>query len=631
MFKLFKNFKEQKKKTYKFSNLLAVILFGVAITVSFSTSLVILYLESGHLREELKETGIIIAKNLAFSSKEFLLNNDQWNLYKLCRSIIDEETTEIVRNKHHVNGIEYAMILNMDGILFAHSNPLNNQVGYPVSNSDIFSWNALKSDGLLIQESISGGYRLFNISLPIRVGTEKIGVVRIGISERELVVFLKAIRNEILLITLVIALLFGALSQLFSRWITSPLSELNRFAKSFPNTLVPEIDSKITEINSLGSVLSQLSIRIEDMLKDIYKNTRDIQEEKDKLESILNGIGAGLVVINRKLNVVWYNKVFSDWFDIINYDQKHCFNCLNKKSICKDCPTIKTFSTGTVQSAGQTRMTKQGEKYFKVITVPWKNERNEITQIFELSMDISDKAELEKKLKSSEQAALIGDLSAAMAHEIRNPLSSLVSSINLLYKKVGYGLSSDDQKSLIDVINKESHRLSVMLDDFLKYGRKKEMKVELCNVSLILDEIVNIARYRQDIRNRVIFSKNTNNSLPLIYADKEMLQQAFWNLIINSMDAIKGSGTINLTIQEKREFLEVLIRDTGCGIPSHIKHHIFEPFHSTKQNGTGLGLAIAKKMIAMHSGTINVIESSEKGTTFLIGLPVCKKTIIYHG
>lgn len=361
-------------------------------------------------------------------------------------------------------------------------------------------------------------------------------------------------------------------------------------------------------------------------LKDIQNISMSLQNfrrEDEKLKSILNSIGAGLVALNKDLEIIWNNNIFSEWFKVENHS--HCFESMDNNGYCEICPTKKAFATGIVHTANQVRTTKKGEKHFKVISVPWKNERNEVTQVFELLLDISDRALLENKLRSIESEAVIGKLAASMAHEIRNPLSSIVSSINLLHKNMDNGLSSDDRRKLIDVVNEESHRLSTLLEDFLKYGRKKKTKIELCDISEVLDEIIDIARYRKDVQNRVSFSKKIKGPIPMIYVDKEMLKQVFWNLIINSMDAIQKSGSININIEGKGDFVEVLLSDTGVGIPGHIMKNIFEPFHTTKKGGTGLGLAIAKKMIGIHSGTIELLESSEAGTTFLTRLPVSSK------
>lgn len=633
MLKFTENYNKQKTRSYKFSSLLAVITFGVAIIVSFSVSLVVLYLEHGHLREELKETGIVIAKNLTFSSQEFLLNNDRWNLYKLCRSITEEGTTTIARKKHRVSGIEYAMILNKDGILSAHSDPLNNHVGNPVSTNDILSRNALKSNGLLIQESLSEGHKLFNISFPIPAGPETIGFAMIGISEKGLVILFQSIRNNILLVSLAIALLFGMLAFLLSYWLTSPFTKLSSLANSYnlaspSKNFAQKIKSHIVEIDSLSKIWSGMSNKIQETVKELHDKSQNIMEGKKTLEKMLNGIGAGLVILDKDLKIIWHNEVFDMWF--AHKERNRCFERIEIEHICKECPTMKAFSTGKVHFANQARITTEGEKHFKVISVPWKNEQEDITQVFELLLDISDKALLEKKLRNIESDAVIGKLAASMAHEIRNPLSSLVSSINLLHKDADMGLSRIDKKKLIDVINKESNRLSTILEDFLKYGRKRKMKLELCDVNQMLDEIIDIAKYRKDVQNRVYFSKSTNGTLAMIHADKEMLKQAFWNLIVNSMDAIKAEGSINVTISEKNGFLKVLIRDSGRGIPAKLRDHIFEPFQTAKKDGTGLGLTIASKMIAMHLGTIDVTESSKKGTTFLIKLPVSREVTAYH-
>jgi len=632
IFKFMGTSKGSEKRSYKFSSQLTLISFVATFFVSFSIAMVMLNLESGHLKEELKKTGTIIAKNLALSSKEFILNNDRWNLYMLCKSIVGENSAALTSNQQNENALEYAVVLNNEGIIVAHSKPFDNRVGYPILDNDILSLNALKSNSLLIQESNSGGFQLFDISHPVHAGERKIGIVRIGISQKGLEELFQTIKKEFLMITFIAALLFGIFSQLIAKWITSPLTKLSNFASTFnPNiplsNRLPKINSHIMEINTLSKVWIQLSYRIQNSLKELTEKTQKIKEEKAKLERILNGIGAGLIVIDQNLKVVWCNRVFKEWFPMDNYDKNHCYHCINQESICEDCPTVYTFQTGHIHSIEQ-KGPQNGQNFYKVITVPWRDEGRKIFQVFELWLDITDRATMEKKLKSSEHEALMGRMASGMAHEIRNPLSSLVSSIGTMHK-AGSGLSVGDKNSLIDVINKESQRLSTILEDFLRYGRNnKEMKMELCDLGQILDEIVDIAKHRKDIEGRVVFTKKYEKGLSsLINGDREMLQQVFWNLILNSMDAIKKDGTISIIIQRKGNFVDIQIKDTGTGIPPNIKKYMFEPFQTTKKNGTGLGLAIAKKTITMHVGTINLLESSNTGTTFLVRLPIsCMET-----
>jgi signal transduction histidine kinase len=626
----------KKKRLFKLRNQLGIISFGAAVLVSLSLSLVILRLQSSHLREELKHMGITIAKNLAMSSREFLLNNDSWNLYTLCRSIVEEDTTTVEAEGRHVNAVEYAMVADKNGVLAAHSNPLTNRVGYPFPSGDSLSSASLLSDGLLVQKTFFEGHPLYDISLPVRImGRQKIGTVRIGISEKLLEELFASARRELLLASLAIALACGALFQWLARWITSSIETLGRFSEDISPHLpsaapIPDINSRILEINALNDTLARMSQKIHNALQDIRMKKQYIQGEKEKLESILNGIGAGMVVLDKNLDMVWSNKVFAAWFDAPQSDGKHCYHCLKQKFPCVDCPATKTFATGEVCTLTQRRATREGEKYFRVITVPWRDERNEVGQIFELSLDISEKTELERRLKNSERVALIGELAATMAHEIRNPLSSLVSSIDLLHKG-GQRLSQEDQNSLMEVVTKESQRLSRILEDFLKYGRKAKMKMEWCDPGQILDEIITMANHGQDASGHLEFIREKDGRIPLIKADEEMLKQAFWNLIVNSMEAIRGGGKIHIKFKNNGNHLQILLSDTGCGVPVQIIDHIFEPFHTAKEGGTGLGLAIASKMIAMHSGHLELVETSGKGTTFSISLPLPPKTGFANG
>jgi len=239
----------------------------------------------------------------------------------------------------------------------------------------------------------------------------------------------------------------------------------------------------------------------------------------------------------------------------------------------------------------------------------------------------SAKRELEKchfqQMERVDRLASVGEMAAGIAHEIKNPLTGIASAISIIKDDFA---DNDPRREIIQEVLEQIKRLDKTANDLLFFGKPSQPEPTCVSVNEILEKTLLFAlqhRSSRHIEKRVILQER----LPLVYVDPKQIQQVFLNLILNAVQAMQDGGVLTISSssvnRHGQEWVEVVIADTGPGIPPQILEKIFTPFFTTKAQGTGLGLAICHKLISQHQGTIEVASEDGKGTRFTLGLPVC--------
>ena len=244
--------------------------------------------------------------------------------------------------------------------------------------------------------------------------------------------------------------------------------------------------------------------------------------------------------------------------------------------------------------------------------------------------------ETQKQLFQSEKLAALGKLSAGIAHEIRNPLTSIKILIHSLVDEMATETSRE--KDLV-VIEGEIQRVNKIIKQFLDFARPREPALEPIDIREVLEHTATLLGYEMEAQ-EILLRKDFPPELPRVLADKEQMMQVFLNLMLNAIQAMPQGGQLHLagrvfperlqTVKEKRlapgegrgNFVEIAIADTGSGIPEEIKGKLFEPFFSTKEEGIGLGLSIAQRIVEQHGGRIRAENMPGKGAVFSVNLPV---------
>jgi two-component system sensor histidine kinase HydH len=224
----------------------------------------------------------------------------------------------------------------------------------------------------------------------------------------------------------------------------------------------------------------------------------------------------------------------------------------------------------------------------------------------------------EEQLRRADRLSALGELSAGMAHEIRNPLGSIKGAVEIL--KDDY--SPDESKyEFIQILLKETDRLNHIVQEFLSFARPKPPEFQQTDVNEAVESVL-ILTAQEARKSKVTVVKKLDPSVGKRSIDAGLLRQALLNLILNAIQAMPQGGTLTVETVLRETVVEMKIADTGIGISEENRKKLFSPFFTTKKNGTGLGLAITYRIIENHKGDISIISEPGQGTTFTVRIPV---------
>jgi two-component system sensor histidine kinase HydH len=237
-----------------------------------------------------------------------------------------------------------------------------------------------------------------------------------------------------------------------------------------------------------------------------------------------------------------------------------------------------------------------------------------------LIRDLREIRALQEKVARGERLASLGRLAAGMAHEIRNPLSSIRGFAQYFVKRFS-GQTEEQGYALVMV--KEVDRLNRVITDLLDFARPKELRREPCLLETVAEQALKLLE--QDLKDhKAVVTKHYEAGLPTVLADRDQITQIFINLLLNAMESMPEGGEILIDLRkmDTPPAIEILIADTGSGIPEEDLNKVFDPFFSRKRKGTGLGLAIVHQIVTGHRGEIGVESRPGEGTRFRFRLPL---------
>ncbi len=238
------------------------------------------------------------------------------------------------------------------------------------------------------------------------------------------------------------------------------------------------------------------------------------------------------------------------------------------------------------------------------------------------------KCRLDGQLIQSQKLASVGELSSGIAHEINNPMAIIAQEVEWM-KHVLNDEGFDDEKRMPELgdslseIARQTDRCREITHKLLDFARKKEPLIQATEINRLMEDMVRLIE-RDALHRNITIVRDYQGDLPSIHTDPPLLKQVVLNLLNNAAAAIEGEGCITVSTRlSDEDFIEIFIRDTGCGIPQDHLDKVFEPFFTTKPpgKGTGLGLSICHGIIAKLDGEISVASEVGKGSTFLVRLP----------
>ncbi len=386
--------------------------------------------------------------------------------------------------------------------------------------------------------------------------------------------------------------------------------------------IVSELFFNLTPFYLSAFILRLIAQERFDTRRRLQKTTRDLKESQDLNKHIIASIDSGLITTNRELAVSSINYAGSS---ILGLNRDQVFN----RDLRQIIPSLKPMEIMPGRRRHEiSYQNPEGRKLtlgFSFVPL-MKGPSHNIGWIL-IFQDLTDLKIIEKKLQEARKMAAIGRLSAGIAHEIRNPLASISGSIELLAQD----LSPDDEthQRLLRIVLKESSRLDHLISDFLRFSRFESRRQTDTDVIGLLKDMVFLFRSQFP---ETVFQEAFHSSSFIIKASPEQLEQIFWNLLQNSLEAMDKKGQITISSSADRQTftdnnsssqITVTITDNGPGIDKKVAEKIFEPFFTTKASGTGLGLYIAFQLTQVNNGSIHLEKRSDNqtGTCARISFP----------
>lgn len=277
----------------------------------------------------------------------------------------------------------------------------------------------------------------------------------------------------------------------------------------------------------------------------------------------------------------------------------------------------KTIGSGSVWKGEIRNKAKDGSYYWVDTTiVPFMNERGKPYQYLAIRNDITERKRTEEILHRQDKLAAVGQLAAGVAHEIRNPLTSMKGYAEFLLEDE----TDQQRREFVDIILDEINRVNQIVEDFMVLAKPKVVDLKEKNIIPIIKDVLSLLEFEAR-KKKVRMHFEANDDIVQIECDENRLKQVFLNFVKNGIEAMPNGGDITVRVHVASEQVQISIQDTGVGIPEEKLKRIGEPFYTTKKDGNGLGLMVSYKIIESHNGTVFIESELNKGTTFNIILP----------
>ncbi|MBM4120438.1 MAG: PAS domain S-box protein [Nitrospira sp.] len=407
-----------------------------------------------------------------------------------------------------------------------------------------------------------------------------------------------------------------------ARRIARPIAVLHEgVARIGSGNLAHQLSLKTgDELEQLAAAFNGMAGNLKQSFDQIEQRSKEIDATKRYLENLLENANDVIYTLDTEQCFTYVNNRVSGWGyrkeDLIG---RPYLSLLTKRHRGKRLKS--TLDIGAKQVYEVEVLAKNGTTRTVTVSVsPLYDAQGGIDGVLGIARDITETKKLEQQIRSSEKLASVGKLAAGVAHEINNPLGGI---LNCLYNFQKGTLSEARRQQYLVSIEDGLRRVQKIVRQLLDFSQQHAPEFSLTHLNEVVDRVLVLTEHALTEK-KIHLDKQFQRDLPPLMVDRHMIEQVLMNLLLNAVHALKAGGTIMIRTRAQGDTCEVVVEDTGCGIPAHVLPHIFDPFFTTKGTGegTGLGLSVSLGIVERHGGRILVDSEAGKGSVFTVCLPM---------
>jgi len=502
----------------------------------------------------------------------------------------------------------------------------------PLSRAEVLGFSGAR--GGLGFAGEDGGTPVRRHLLALSVNGQVVGAIQVIASQRDVQQILVRERNYFLGMLAVVSVVLALLTFLaIRRAVTRPLQVLMGQITALGQGQAPAA----LEIPGRDEV-ARLSREFGALARNLDEARRRLLAESASARGVIQSITDGIIAVDRAGSIRTWNRAMADRYgiaeaEVLGRELFEAFPALAQEGLRPEVAALlRGERPGFFLKYFEHETRHRGRVVLNIRGSALRGPQEEVSGAVLAIEDVTDRLALEREVQQAEKLAVVGQLAAGIAHQIGTPLNVISGSAEYLMMEWG---ADRPRPQELEIIVAQTDRITKLIRQLLNFARPTRMELGAVRMNELLDEVIGLTEH-QIVKERISIQTDFQPELPSLVGDANQLEQAFLNIVVNAWHAMPEGGTLSLRTRlvpggdrlrrggrAAAAGVEVVIADTGVGIPPEHLPRIFDPFFSTKGvgKGTGLGLAITRRIVEDHHGTIEVSSEVQRGTSFRIWLP----------
>ncbi|WP_210364101.1 ATP-binding protein [Bacillus sp. REN3] len=371
--------------------------------------------------------------------------------------------------------------------------------------------------------------------------------------------------------------------------------------------------------------LGKLADSFDEMSKELLEKSRLLEQEKERLDVVVNGIGAGLALVTKEYRITWMNPMLKSWLKEDRLSLP-CYAVIGgEKAPCEHCPITCPDLDKVADEVMKFKDGADGERIFRHRVFPLNHAIDEEGQFLVVLEDITEQKQMEETMIQTDKLSALGIMASSFAHEVNNPLATINVYAEDLIDRIQAGdedLDEEEMEHYLRKIKDNTERCKRITGNLLNFSRKADWTEDKIDIKEIIENSVSLVEHQLK-KHRIQLELRVDDEIPPVVGDGLKLMQVIVNLINNAIDAMETEGRLTVTARLANHGISIKVSDNGHGISPEAMDKLFDPFFTTKPlgKGTGLGLSVCYGIIQQFGGNIQIHSEPGKGTEADIQLP----------